>query len=161
MNNERRTEENDINDEIMNNKQTIKTNSEEQTMDRGEKRALFRFRRWPVYIGAKSFRKEMRQVAKNLPERERYLLRAQMSRAADSICLNIAEGSNKLSDIELSKYLNISETSLEEVVCCLDLILDDGYITEDVFERYLKEAEGLGAQLIAFGRKVPKQGIRL
>jgi len=103
----------------------------------------------------------MRQVAKNLPEKERYLLRDQMSRVADSICLNIAEGSNKLSDIELSKYLNISETSLEEVVCCLDLILDDGYITEDVFERYLKEAEGLGAQLIAFGRKVRKQGIRL
>ena len=88
MNNERRTEENDINDEIMNNKQTIKTNSEQQTMDKGEKRALFRFRRWPVYIAAKSFRKEMRQVARNLPEKERYLLRAQMSRAADSICLN-------------------------------------------------------------------------
>lgn len=84
-----------------------------------------------------------------------------MSRVADSICLNIAEGSNKLSDIELSKYLNISKTSLEEVVSCLDLILDDGYITEDVFERYLKGAEGLGAQLIAFGRKVRKQGIRL
>ena len=103
----------------------------------------------------------MRQVAKNLPEKERYLLRNQMSRAADSICLNIAEGSNKLSDIELSKYLNISETSLEEVVCCLDLVLDDGYITEDSFVRYLKEAEGLGAQLIAFGRKVCKQGNRL
>jgi hypothetical protein len=43
----------------------------------------------------------------------------------------------------------------------LDLILDDGYLTEDAFERYLKEAEGVGAQLIAFGRKVRKQGIRL
>ena len=145
----------------MDNKQTIKTNSEQRTMDKGEKRALFRFRRWPVYIAAKSLRKEMRQVAKNLPEKERYLLRDQMSRAADSICLNIAEGSNKLSDIELSKYLNISETSLEEVVCCLDLILDDGYIPKGAFEGYLKEAEGVGAQLIAFGRKVRKQGIRL
>jgi hypothetical protein len=70
MNNERRTEKSDINDEIMNNKQTIKTNSEQQTMDKAEKRALFRFRHRPVYIAAKSFRIEMRQVAKNLKEAE-------------------------------------------------------------------------------------------
>jgi len=134
---------------------------EQRMMDKRENRSLFRFRRWPVYIAAKSFRKKMRQVAKDLPESERYLLRDQMSRAADSICLNIAEGSNKLSDIEFSKYLNTSETSLEEVLCCLDLVLDDGHITEAEFEGYLREAEELGAQLIAFGRKVRKQGIRL
>ena len=114
-----------------------------------------------VYRAAKSFRKKIRELAKRLPESERYLLRDQMSRAADSICLNIAEGSNKLSDIEFSKYLNTSETSLEEVVCCLDLALDDGRITETEFVGYLREAEELGAQLIAFGRKVRKQGIRL
>lgn len=112
-------------------------------------------------MAAKSFRKKIRQLARELPESERYLLRDQMSRAADSICLNISEGSNKLSDIEFSKYLNTSETSLEETVCCLDLILDDGHITELEFEGYLKEAEKLGAQLIAFGRKVRKQGVRL
>ena len=126
-----------------------------------EKRFLFRFRKWPVYIAAKLFRKKIRQLAKDLPVSERYLLRDQMSRAADSICLNIAEGSNKLSDIEFSKYLNTSETSLEEVVCCLDLILDDGHITDLEFEGYLKEAEVLGAQLISFGKKVRNEGIRL
>jgi four helix bundle protein len=138
-----------------------KMNGEQQMTGEGEKKSLFRFRRWPVYIAAKSFRKKMRQLAKDLPERERYLLRDQMSRAADSVCLNIAEGANKLSDIEFSKYLNTSETSLEEVVCCLNLILDDGHITDKEFEEYLREAEELGAQLIAFGRKVRKQGIRL
>jgi len=66
-----------------------------------------------------------------------------------------------LSDIEFSKYLNTSETSLEEVVCCLDLILDDGHITDLEFEGYLKEAEVLGAQLISFGKKVRNEGIRL
>lgn len=130
-------------------------------MNKREKRLLFRFRQWPVYKEAKSFRKKMREVAKNLPESERFLLRDQLSRAADSICLNIAEGANKLSDIEFSKYLNTSETSLEEVVCCLDLILDDGHISEIEFWPYIKEAEELGAQLIAFGKKVRKEGIRL
>src|SRR4030043_1357336 len=102
-----------------------------------QKKALFRFMDWPVYQAAKSFRKKIRDLAKKLPGSERYLLRDQISRAADSICLNIAEGSNKLSDTEFSKYLNTSETSLEEVVCCLDLILDDGHITETEIEGYL------------------------
>jgi four helix bundle protein len=125
------------------------------------KGSLFRFREWPVYIDAKSFRKKIRGLARKLPESERNLLRHQTSSASDSICLNIAEGSNKLSDIDFSRYLNTSETSLEEVVCCLDLILEDGHITEDEFIEYLKEAERLGAQLIAFGKKVRKKGTRL
>ena len=57
--------------------------------------------------------------------------------------------------------LNNSETSLEEVVCSLDLILEDGHISEDEFEEYLKEAERLGAQLIGFGKKVRSEGTRL
>ena len=122
---------------------------------------LFRFMDWPVYRGAKSFRKKIRKLAKRLPNSERYILKDQLSRAADSICLNIAEGSNKLSDIEFSKYLNSSEASLEEVVCCLDLLLDDGHLTDQEFEAYIKEAEDLGTQLIAFGKKVRKDGNRL
>lgn len=112
-------------------------NGEQRMIDKRGNKSLFRFRRWPVYVAAKSFRKKIRQLSKDLPESERYLLRDQMSRAADSICQNIAEGSNKLSDIEFSKYLNTSETSLEEVVCCLDLVLDDGHIAEMQFEGYL------------------------
>jgi len=42
---------------------------------------------------------------------------------------------------------------LEEVICCLVLLLEDGHITGDGLERYLGEAEELGAQLIAFGKK--------
>jgi four helix bundle protein len=139
----------------------LQMNDEQRIMDKRENGSLFRYRQWPVYKTAKSFRKKMRKLAKELPESERYLIRDQISRAVDSICLNIAEGSNKLSDIEFSKYLNTSETSLEEVVCCLDLILDDGHITETQFKEYLREAEDLGSQLIAFGKMVRKQGIRL
>lgn len=59
------------------------------------------------------------------------------------------------------KYLNNSETSLEEVVSCLDLQLDDGRIRKDEFEAYIWEPEDLGAQLIAFGKKVRRDGARL
>lgn len=103
----------------------------------------------------------MRELGKRLPESEKYLLRDQLSRAADSICLNIAEGSNKLSDVDFSRYLNNSETSLEEVASCLDLLLDDDHISQAEFEEYLAEAESLGAQLISFGKKVRSEGARL
>ena len=59
------------------------------------------------------------------------------------------------------KYLNNSETSLEEVIGCLDLLLDDGRLKRDEFEAYIREAEDLGAQLIAFGKKVRRDGARL
>lgn len=130
-------------------------------VNENQKRSLFRFREWPVYLLAKSFRKKIRELANRLPDSERYLIRNQISRAADSICLNIAEGSNKLSDVEFSKFLNTSETSLEEVVCCLDLLLEDGHISTEEFEKFLKGAEEIGAQLIAFGKKVRQEKRRL
>ena len=136
-------------------------NDKPRTMNKGGRRSLFRFRQWPVYQAAKSFRKKIRELARGLPDTERFLLKDQASRAADSICLNIAEGSNKLSDVEFSRYLNNAEASLEEVVSCLDLLLDDGRIKRDVFEAYIREAEDLGAQLIAFGKKVRREGTRL
>ena len=69
------------------------TMNDEQWTMRDKRKSLFRFRQWPVYQAAKSFRKKIRELAKRLPESERYLLRNQVSRAADSICSNIAEGS--------------------------------------------------------------------
>ena len=50
---------------------------------------------------------------------------------------------------------------MEEIVCCLDLIWEDELITKEEFENYFKEAERLGAQLIAFGKKVRSEGTRL
>jgi hypothetical protein len=52
--------------------------NEQKKMNRRE--SLFRFRKWPVYQAAKSFRKRIRELAKGLPESERYLLRDQISR---------------------------------------------------------------------------------
>lgn len=66
--------------------------------------------------------------------------------------LNLAEGSNKNTDKDTRVYVNRSQGSLDEVVACLDCALDDGYITDVVHERALKEAEGLAKQLLKFSR---------
>lgn len=122
---------------------------------------LFRFRKFPVYVEARKFRKELKQFSEEkFPKDERFALTDQLWRALNSIILNIAEGSRKYSDIEFSKFLNNALTSLDECVACLDGALDDRYITESEHQFWLKKAENLSRQLSAFSSKVRKDAKR-
>lgn len=103
---------------------------------------LFRFKNFPVYKLAREFRKKIKKLSKaKFPKEEQFCLTSQLWRALDSVVLNIAEGSDRYSDTDFSRFLNNSLTSLNEVVACLDLALDDEYITEQENKQYTKEAE--------------------
>ena len=116
---------------------------------------IFRFREFPVYNDARRFRSELKRVTRdNFPKDEKYCLTSQLWRALDSIILNIAEGSERYSDIDFSRFLNNSLTSVNEVIACLDVALDDGYLTEEKHTHYLSDAENLAKQLKAFSSKV-------
>lgn len=116
---------------------------------------IFRFRDFPVYQKARDFRKKLKEFSSTkFPKDERFGLTDQLWRALDSILLNIAEGSGKYSDIEFSKFLNTSLSSLCEVVACLDAAIDDKYISAKEHEFWLSEAESLYRQLSAFSSKV-------
>lgn len=118
---------------------------------------IFRFRNFPVYKEAMKFKRELKKfVNHKFPESERFGLTNQLFRALNSIILNIAEGSGKYSDMEFSKFLNTSLASLDEVVACLDVALDDGYITNEDHRYWLKRAEDINKQLSAFTSKVRK-----
>jgi len=116
---------------------------------------MFRFRNFQVYMDARIFRSKLKKLSKTkFPSGEKFILISQLWRALDSILLNIAEGSERHSDIDFSKFLNTSLTSVFEVVACLDAALDDAYISNDEHQVYLIEAEGLAKQLSAFSAKV-------
>ena len=117
---------------------------------------LFRFRNFPVYQKAKDFRKLVKNLLNKFPESEKFILTNQINRAVDSICLNIAEGSNKLSDKDKAHFLNQALTSLEEVISGFDLALDDGYITSSEMNQLLEKGEELGKQLIGFSKSLSK-----
>src|SRR3990167_10129916 len=92
---------------------------------------IFRFRKFPVYLLAREFRKEIKVFSKkHFPKVEQFALTAHLWRALDSIILNIAEGSDHYSDLEFGKFLNTALTSLNEVIACLDCAFDDGYLNE-------------------------------
>ena len=78
---------------------------------------IFRFREFPVYKDAREFRKDLKALTKKtFPREEQYALSSQLWRALDSVLLNIAEGSDRYSDKDFSRFLNNSLTSVNEVV---------------------------------------------
>lgn len=118
---------------------------------------FFRFREFPVYKDAREFRKKWKQISKEkFPREENFGLRDQLWRALDSIILNIAEGADRYSDKDFSRFLNNAITSVNECVSCLDRALDDGYIDTKGYEIGVKEAEGLIKQLKAFASSIRK-----
>lgn len=115
----------------------------------------FRFRKFKVYQDAIEFRMMIKVlINKNFPSEEKYQLIDQILRAANSIVLNIAEGSDRGTDKDFALFLNRSYTSLNEVVACLDIALRENYIDLKIHNTYLKQAEQLGDQISAFRRRL-------
>lgn len=98
---------------------------------------------------------KMKQLTtKYFPPGEKYWLTDQLIRAANSIVLNIAEGADRGTDKDFALFLNRSHTSLNEVVACLDIALQEQYINAATHQTYLLEAEELANQITAFRRKL-------
>ena len=115
----------------------------------------FRFRQFPVYQDALGFQKEIKTLTRRrFPKEELFCLTSQLWRATDSIVLNIAEGSDRGTDKDFAHFLNTAHTSLNEVVACLDIVLNNQYVSKHEHEDLLHEAERLGNQLTAFRKKL-------
>lgn len=111
----------------------------------------FRFRNFRVYKDSRIFIKDVKLFClQKFPKEEKFSLLSQINRAADSIILNIAEGTDRGTDKDFARFLNNSHTSLNEVVACLDIAFDNTYITEEELNNWINEAEELANQLTAF-----------
>jgi len=68
-----------------------------------------------------------------------YNLKDQIRRSAVSIPSNIAEGSEKSSDKEFIRHLNIARGSTAELLTQLLIAKEIGYISEDQFRDYYEK----------------------
>lgn len=109
----------------------------------------FRFEKLNVWKDARVFVLHIYAVTKKFPNDEKFGLIDQLRRAAVSVVLNIAEGSDRKSDIEFRRYLRMSITSIEEVVTGLYLALDLKYISQKDFDSLYLEANNLVARINA------------
>ena len=69
-------------------------------------------------------------LTERFPKQELYSLSSQIKRAADSVVLNIAEGSTGQTKPEFKRFLNIALRSAIEVVACLMMAKERVYIDE-------------------------------
>jgi four helix bundle protein len=114
----------------------------------------FRFRKWDIYKDARMFRIEVNKLLRDYPAQEKYVLVDQTKRALNSIILCIAEGANRSTDKDMRLYITHAQTSLDEVVACLDCALDDGYVTDEEHRIILEKASSLAKRLRGFTKQL-------
>jgi len=91
----------------------------------------FRFEELKVWHIAADLSNEIDLLVKTFPIEERFSLASQAKRAADSVVLNIAEGSTGQTIPKFKRFLSMALRSAIEVVACLYLANKRKYITEE------------------------------
>jgi four helix bundle protein len=110
----------------------------------------FKFEKLMIWQKAMDFGEDINEISIGFPKREMYNLSSQISRAADSIALNISEGSIEQSNAEFNRFLGYSVRSIAEVVTCLYKAKRRSYISDDVFDKLYKESFDLMNMTLAF-----------
>ncbi len=93
----------------------------------------FKFEKLEIWKRSLDLTIRVDEVVKLFPDDERFVLSSQMKRAADSVSLNIAEGSTGQSDKEFNRFLGIALRSGIEVVGCLYIAKGRKLISEEKF----------------------------
>ena len=101
----------------------------------------FKFEKLKTWKCAIDLSEDVNQLTKNFPKDELYILTAQFKRAADSVSLNIAEGSTGQTNPEFNRFLAIALRSNIEVVGCIYLAKRRGYISDKDFQKIYKMCE--------------------
>lgn len=103
----------------------------------------FRFENLQVWQKALEHSNQIDLISKTFPRSELYSLSSQIKRAADSVALNIAEGSTGQTVPEYKRFLVIALRSAVEVVSCLFIARSRNYISDDVFTAHYTSYEVL------------------
>lgn len=101
----------------------------------------FKFEKLLVWQKAVDLADNVHNLTKTFPKDELFVLTSQIKRAADSISLNIAEGSTGQSNAEFKRFLGYDLRSDIEVVGCLHLAKRRKYINDQSFEHLYKSCE--------------------
>ena len=91
----------------------------------------FYYRKLLVYQHAMMLLEDVYNLTKKFPSQELYGLTNQIQRAAISIPSNIAEGMGRFSIKDRIRFIDISNGSLMEVMCQLEIAHRLGYISDE------------------------------
>jgi len=114
----------------------------------------FKFEKLVIWQRSMELGEIINYISDGFPQKELYNLSSQIRRAADSVALNIAEGSIVQSSPEYKKFLGYSIRSLAEVVTCLYKAKNREYITETKFNELYEFSFNLMNMIISFREKI-------
>ena len=122
----------------------------------------FKFEKLEVWQLALDYIDQVYQIAERLPRSEEYNLKSQVTRAATSVALNIAEGSTSQSDPEQARFLSMAIRSALETVACQHIIqrrslLQDAALLDQAY----RSAETLVAKLHVMRKTLIPESARL
>lgn len=109
----------------------------------------FRFEKLEIWQRARLFSVEIYKLTSRFPPEEKFGLIDQLRRASVSIVLNIAEGSDRKSDKEFTRFIRMAISSVEEVVTGLYIACDLGYLNKKDFDLMYDEANLLVSKMNA------------
>jgi len=114
----------------------------------------FKFEDLIIWQKAMDLGEDIDKLADTFPKKEVYNLSSQIRRAADSIALNISEGSIGQSNPEFKKFMGYAIRSLAEVVTCFHKAKRREYISKQEFNKYYDDSFNLMNMMIAFKNKI-------
>ncbi len=109
-----------------------------------------KFEKLEVWKKALQLAADVHDLTRGFPKEELYILTTQIKRAADSIVLNIAEGSFGQSDKEFNRFLGFALRSGMEVVACLHLAKTRNLISQSEFDEYREKSEHIIRMIQSF-----------
>ena len=116
----------------------------------------FKFENLKLWQAALTLSGEISDMVKNFPKDELFILTSQIKRAADSVLLNITEGSTLHTNAEFRRFLVIANRSGLEVVGCLYLARQRKYIDQTIFEGKYQKYEKLVVMIQALIKSLPE-----
>ena len=119
-----------------------------------EDKKFFRFLDWGVYKDAQDVFTEVVKIVRKLPQDLRFTLGTQIIRSGLSVILNIAEGSGRFTDKEMSRFFDISLGSVNETVAGLDSLVKLDGLSEIYFQEMFKKYKSISRQLGGFKKKL-------
>jgi len=114
----------------------------------------FFYRKLSVYQKAMDLVVEIYKLLKKFPLEERYALCDQIRRASISIPSNIAEGMGRFSDKEKIHFLEISNGSLMETMCQLEIAKQLGYLSQEDYQRVEADITEIACMLSSLRKKI-------
>ncbi|HEY3430694.1 MAG TPA: four helix bundle protein, partial [Cyclobacteriaceae bacterium] len=96
----------------------------------------FKFEKLKVWQKAVDLSGEIYELTEKFPKKELFVLSSQIQRTADSIALNIAEGSTGQTNPEFKRFLSMALRYAIEVVSCFYLAKKRKLVNDEEFNYF-------------------------